>query len=42
MCIRDRAKPGRKTDIPLVYLDGAAAGAKEAEWKKWYKDSFVP
>ena len=36
------AKPGRKTDIPLVYLDGAAAGAKEAEWKKWYKDSFVP
>ena len=36
------AKKGRATDIKYVYLDGATAGAKEAEWKKWYKDNFVP
>jgi len=36
------AKKGRKTDINFVYLDGAAAGAKEAEWKKWYRDNLVP
>ena len=36
------AKKGRKTDINYIYLDGAAAGAKEAEWKKWYRDNFVP
>jgi len=36
------AKKGRATDIKYVYLDGVAAGAKEAEWKKWYRDNFVP
>lgn len=36
------AKKGRKTDINYIYLDGKAAGAKEADWKKWYRDSFVP
>jgi iron(III) transport system substrate-binding protein len=36
------AKKGRKTDINYIYLDGKAAGAKEADWKKWYRDNFVP
>ena len=36
------AKKGRATDMKFVYLDSAAAGAKEAEWKKWYKENFVP
>jgi len=36
------AKKGRATDIKYTFLDGVAAGAKEAEWKKWYKDNFVP
>lgn len=36
------AKKGRVTGVNYVYLDGVVAGAKEAEWKKWYKDNFVP
>ena len=36
------AKPGRKTDINFVFLDNAIAGAHETEWKKWYRDHFVP
>jgi iron(III) transport system substrate-binding protein len=36
------AKPGRKTDINFVYLDNAVATAHELEWKKWYRDNFVP
>ena len=36
------AKPGRKTDIPFVVLDDKTASAHETEWKRWYKDNFVP
>ena len=36
------AKPGRKTDINFIFLDNEVAGAHEAEWKKWYRDHFVP
>jgi len=36
------AKPGRKTDINFVYLDDKLASAHEVEWKKWYRESFVP
>ncbi|MEA2783309.1 MAG: iron(III) transport system substrate-binding protein [Rhodospirillaceae bacterium] len=36
------AKPGRKTDINFVYLDDGVASAHEVEWKKWYRDTFVP
>lgn len=36
------AKPGRKTDINFVYLDDAVAGAHEVEWKKWFRENFVP
>jgi iron(III) transport system substrate-binding protein len=36
------AKPGRKTDINFVYLDDKVASAHELEWKKWYRESFVP
>jgi iron(III) transport system substrate-binding protein len=37
-----KAKAGRKTDIDFVYLDDAVASAHEVEWKKWYRDNFVP
>jgi iron(III) transport system substrate-binding protein len=37
-----KAKPGRKTDINFVYLDDRVASAHEVEWKKWYRDTFVP
>jgi iron(III) transport system substrate-binding protein len=36
------AKPGRKTDIAFVFLDDKQASAHEVEWKKWYRDRFVP
>lgn len=36
------AKPGRKTDINFIYLDDAVASAHEVEWKKWYREHFVP
>jgi len=36
------AKKGRATDINYIFLDPAAAAAKEADWKKWYRDNFVP
>ncbi len=36
------AKAGRKTDVNFVYLDDAVASAHEVEWKKWYRESFVP
>ena len=36
------AKKGRRTDINFIYLDNAKAAPKEAEWKKWYRDNFVP
>jgi iron(III) transport system substrate-binding protein len=36
------AKKGRTTDINFIYLDNAKAAPKEAEWKKWYRDNFVP
>ncbi len=36
------AKPGRKTDINFLFLDDAVATAHEVEWKKWYRDNFVP
>jgi iron(III) transport system substrate-binding protein len=36
------AKPGRKTDIAWSFLDDKAASAHETEWKKWYRDNFVP
>jgi iron(III) transport system substrate-binding protein len=36
------AKPGRKTDINFVYLDDGVASAHEVEWKKWYRENFVP
>lgn len=35
-------KPGRPAGIKLLTLDDAAAAAHEAEWKQWYRDSFVP
>jgi len=36
------AKPGRQTEINFVYLDDKVAGEHEVEWKKWYRDNFVP
>jgi iron(III) transport system substrate-binding protein len=36
------AKPGRKTDINFIYLDDGVASAHEVEWKKWYRENFVP
>src|SRR5258706_8373828 len=36
------AKPGRKTDISFIVLDGNAASKMEAEWKSWYRETFVP
>jgi iron(III) transport system substrate-binding protein len=36
------AKPGRKTDINFVFLDDKVAAAHEIEWKKWFRDTFVP
>lgn len=36
------AKPGRRTDINFVYLDDKVASDHEVEWKKWYRDNFVP
>ena len=36
------AKPGRKTDIAFIYLDDKLASAHEVEWKKWFRESFVP
>ena len=36
------AKPGRKTDITFTYLDNPVAAAHETEWKKWYRENFVP
>jgi len=36
------AKPGRKTDINFVFLDDKLASAHEVEWKKWFRESFVP
>ncbi len=36
------AKKGRATDINFIYLDSSKVAPKEAEWKKWYRDNFVP
>jgi iron(III) transport system substrate-binding protein len=36
------AKPGRKTDINFIFLDDKVASAHETEWKRWYRDHFVP
>lgn len=36
------AKPGRKTDIAWSFLDDKVASAHETEWKKWFRDNFVP
>jgi iron(III) transport system substrate-binding protein len=36
------AKPGRKTDINFLYLDDRVASAHELEWKKWFRETFVP
>ena len=36
------AKPGRKTDISWSFLDDKVAAAHETEWKKWFRDNFVP
>jgi iron(III) transport system substrate-binding protein len=36
------AKPGRKTDIDFIILDDKTATAHEVEWKKWYREQFVP
>jgi iron(III) transport system substrate-binding protein len=37
------AKPGRDaTAINFVVLDDMTASAHESEWKRWYKENFVP
>jgi iron(III) transport system substrate-binding protein len=35
-------KADRPADINFIQLDDAAATAHEAEWKQWYRDTFVP
>jgi iron(III) transport system substrate-binding protein len=37
-----KPKPGRATDINFVLLDDKTASAHETEWKRWYRDNFVP
>ncbi len=37
-----KAKAPRTERSDWVLLDDKAASAREAEWKRWYKDSFVP
>ena len=32
----------QSTGVPFVYLDNVKAAAHKAEWKKWFKDNFVP
>jgi iron(III) transport system substrate-binding protein len=36
------AKSERKTDVSFVFLDDKLASSHEMEWKKWYRDNFVP